>query len=213
LRFIDEYLEVSKENSEHSKKLQKFLKDFEYYYSVFVSVNESLKKNIYSPRASNTFSISSQTSTAYNSRESFNKNLVTIQTYISALKSENIGHVIRIIIDSKIFSEEINEKIPVFLSKLFNYIIKYIDNIMLKKILNCILYFFVNQNMEIPKDILDNFGNTDLKEYKDEKLFEILNKNLPEFSKNEKLIKLFYLLSIQIFVILQMQQIQHQYKP
>lgn len=234
LRFIDEYLEVSKENSEHSKKLQEFLKNFEYLYSVFVSVNESLKKNIYFPRASNAFGISSQASTAYNSkqasaaynskqasaannsRESFNRTLFTIQSYISALKSENIETVIKMIINSKIFSEEINEKIKEFLSRLFNYIIKYIDNEMLKKILNCILYFFVNQNMEIPKDILDNFGNTDLKKYKDKKLFEILNENLPpEFSKNIKLIKLFDLLSTQIFIILQMRKIKNnkQFQP
>jgi hypothetical protein len=245
LRFIDEYIEVSRENSEYSKELQEFLKNLEFH---LFSFNNLQKKNeLYPSRASsasnafgissqasasnafgissqasasnafgissqasasNAFGISSQASAAFNSTESFNMKMQTIQAYIYALKSNNIGDVIQMIINSNIFSiktEEFSGKIPIFLSKIFNYIIQYIDNDMLKKILIYIVYFFVNQNMEIPKDILESFGAIYLEQFKDKELFKILREELPEFSKNEKLVKLFYLLSLQIIAINQIQ--------
>ena len=169
----------------------------------FMGLSESIQSSAASNGASNGASNS-----ASNSRQqpSVASNSI-LKEFILDLKIGHIGHIIKKMIESNIFSKLFSNKssysysLPIFLSALFNYIMPYIDNDIVKEILYCIVYFFVNQNMEIPKNILDNFRNTNLEKYKDAELFKILFDNLPEFSKNKKLEKLFYLLSTQIYVI------------
>jgi hypothetical protein len=117
---------------------------------------------------------------------------------VDLLKDKNIEDAIIKLFDEKIFENLQKGTINLqdFFKLLFEYSISVIDNNNIRKILEYILYFLVNNDMGIPKEINELFGNENFDASNNKELGEILNL-LGELSENLTLRRLFYLLSKQ----------------
>jgi hypothetical protein len=149
LRFIDEFIEVSKENSDYSKILDKELKKFS---------PETLKQSmLYDPVPSRT---SSKSNTSSN--KSRNNDVELIRRLLQGLKDKsNIDDIIRLLIRSlenlinkTKFPDLLDYQLAVFLSNLFNFSIKYISDEFIQSVLSYIIYYFVNPEMKLPDSII-----------------------------------------------------------
>jgi hypothetical protein len=171
LRFIDEFIEVSKENSEYSKKLHDELKKLE--------PETRSTNNLYKPIPSRT--LSKPISSSNNSR---NFVVESIRSLLQSLNKDNIDDIIKLLINtlsSKVnkdilskFPDLLNFQLIVFLSKLFNFSIEYISDKFIQNFLTYIIYYFVNPEMKLPDSLI--FSNeTGLQFTNNKNLIEKIN--------------------------------------